>query len=68
MSKRTSVEPIDHPFKAHASGAGIRPQRPSTSNGAEEIGEFEDAWEDEIEEEEDGEGGDLVKEGDGDGT
>lgn len=65
MPKRPSAEPEALSLKLHASGNGNRPQqRQETSNRTEDIGEFEDAWEDEIEEEEEEE--DVV-DGDGDG-
>lgn len=56
MPKRPATEQRALPSKSHAPGHGERPQprRQSGVNGTDEMGEFEDAWEDEIESDEGG--------------
>lgn len=61
MSKRSATELQAPQPKSHASGRGEKPhsQRQVDANGANEMGEFEDAWEDEIESDE----GEIDKQG-----
>jgi ribosome assembly protein RRB1 len=70
MPKRSATELQAPPPKSHASGRGEKPhtQRQSDANGTNEMGEFEDAWEDEIESDEGGigdqaEGGEAGEDG-----
>ncbi|KAF8579001.1 glutamate-rich WD repeat containing [Ramaria rubella] len=54
MPKRPAAEQEEQPAKSHASGSGERPHAPRQSGGNDtaEMGEFEDAWEDEMESDE----------------
>lgn len=65
MSKRAAGEGSIPPSKAQAidyNGESSQPQRSQVING-DEVGEFEDAWEDEVESEE--EDTDVKTNGDG---
>jgi ribosome assembly protein RRB1 len=54
MPKRPATEQQAPPSKSHASGRGEKPQsQRQLDANASEMGEFEDAWEDEIESDED---------------
>lgn len=54
MPKRPTTEREASQSKSQASGSGDKPisNRRPTANGNGEIGEFEDAWEDEVESDE----------------